>query len=477
MKNFDEKKTSSLDESLHNFLFFQQSYYHKVGCATREMLLRDIHIEKLLLSDTIISVFLMASMPPLSQNLSFKRHVNFYCDADETISSTIGNLMNECQKKLSILQEQFQDNDLLADCSNLCIRILNFHDRSPIVKLAVGLEILMDKLNQWEECASRFYSVRSLLDNLMQEYIRLRDRETSQIGHLVRIYNEMYAKQVFNDDTSTIWDLVQKLTCDDNGRTVIHILYEYLSNAPYGEFIWRISLLEAIGWILPQNPSTQRAKTILSYLVAHFKCLLPNIDHGFVQNISEIKKELEDMIQLRRWNSARDYRILIDTIRRQNRQLSKATKKLREKFSQPITTFLCDLSRIQPDQDRIDTEWARIKSVLSSSELQDPMEEDLGHHLHHGTMMVITPSHFKARVAHSTTHWREINELYSDVYTLYTEISKGTTFDSTDRKNLKNMRYRWFTNILRATNHIGLAKTGSGMILSRSLLVWWGYGL
>ena len=428
------------------FVSLHHLYCYRIGKTIRDLLLGDPHAKDLPVNDGTIQLFLTMFNPLPSPN--FRDHANFYCDADETVCLEMGRLMEKSRRTLQTLLEQFPDNEILLSSLDICSRILQFQSVSPPLKFAVGLEILMEKLHQWEECAAKFCSLGSLLGDLMQEYIILRNRETDQIGHIVQIHREYYAEQTFKD-TPMIFYVVRSLELDIDSTATL-FLYEYIAKSPYAELFWRLSILEAILLILPSGKPAQKARIVLDNLVNHFKCLSPAINGVFSREIADINTQLDDLARLRHWNPTNDCRTLIDTIRRQNRQLSKVLGKLREQFDQSVITFKYDLNQNRPLQDKINWDWPLLKLASEPSDLPPTTSESSANHSDDIKHLSRTPELGAGE--------NEQADVYFCINSLYSDILNTTVSGSLDLKALKNSRRMRFVDILRQINGLKLPR-------------------
>lgn len=70
--------------------------------------------------------------------------------------------------------KNWPEHDVLQNLSSICQKIISFPITSPIIKLLVGLEILLVKSDDWERYASKEFSLRSELNQLIGLIIQWR---------------------------------------------------------------------------------------------------------------------------------------------------------------------------------------------------------------------------------------------------------------------------------------------------------------
>ena len=104
---------------------------------------------------------------------------DFYNDPNIPETESILDIVCKFDKRLVVLLERWPDHAVLSHLALICRKIASFPLTSPIMKLLSGLELLLQKSQDWEAYASKEVSLREELADVSSNIVRLRKLELS----------------------------------------------------------------------------------------------------------------------------------------------------------------------------------------------------------------------------------------------------------------------------------------------------------
>jgi midasin len=103
--------------------------------------------------------------------------IDFYADSNNSEAVRMLPILRALCDRLEFVSEQWPDHPALIQIKIIADRLLSFPVSSPLMKLLTGLEMLLQKSQDWEEYASREFSLRESLDAVTALIIRWRKLE------------------------------------------------------------------------------------------------------------------------------------------------------------------------------------------------------------------------------------------------------------------------------------------------------------
>lgn len=125
---------------------------------------------------------------------------NFYKDSNVHEASQIVELLLGFDLKISELLLQWPEHIVLSNLSQICNRIAAFSIMSPLPKFMTGIEILLQKCEDWEKFASQAVSIKYQMEKISTLIVKWRRLELESWKQLLEMEDEQYYRQ-----SSKIW--------------------------------------------------------------------------------------------------------------------------------------------------------------------------------------------------------------------------------------------------------------------------------
>ncbi|XP_018599206.2 midasin isoform X2 [Scleropages formosus] len=296
--------------------------------------------------------------------------------------------------------EEWPEHPALMQLMVVIERIMGFSLSSPLAKFLNGLEILLNKAQDWENNASRAVSLRKELEAVTQLIIEWRKLElncwSSSLDNALQRHTERSTKHWFSiyqlterylqehgADAAT-GDSVDSLSISSVSST----LQAFIEGSSLGEFHTRLEMLLTFHCHL-LLASSQEAQASLSglfwNLYKYYSQFSESIHAKITQLRQPIEKELKDFVKISKWNDVNFWSIK-QSVEKTHRTLFKFVKKFEAALSTPCALELVEQGN-SANLDSIDsnteeTPLHRLHQVLKralpgkSQELQVDVSEE-----------------------------------------------------------------------------------------------------
>ncbi|CAG8555969.1 630_t:CDS:2, partial [Paraglomus occultum] len=283
---------------------------------------------------------------------------DFYKDANIPEARRIIPALSRFQVRIIELLKEWPEHAVLQQLDMLCDRIKGFSLTSPIAKFLTGLEILLQKSEEWEAYASRDVSVSREREDLSSLVVSWRQLELTCWPNLLvsqEIYNELSVYKwwfhLYNSVLRPIdkfnGDILDEVGFNEHITKVLEILDEFLQSSKLGDFHARLNLVYSFSLHLRAKVYARDAASALieraydSLLSIHnYYCQFLNQRNDTLGILRKpIEKELKDFVKLASWKDV-NIHALKQSAQKTHRQLHKCIRKYREVLETPITIVI-----------------------------------------------------------------------------------------------------------------------------------------
>ncbi|TGJ70145.1 hypothetical protein EYR41_006129 [Orbilia oligospora] len=288
-------------------------------------------------------------------NRSSKNSFNFYKDENPTEVRTVVELLTGIKAKIADLIALWPENDILRDVNDRTVETLGLPLKTPVNSVLAKLEGLHAALHQWEQVASKEYSLASHQDNLTNLIVSWRKLE-------LQTWSSLFAQEETSsrNRASTWWFHIYKaiktaVDVEEDDISTIRIslaetLSTFLRQSSIGEFQSRLNLIKAVARQLDYSPSghAQALKsTVHNVHRLHLQYLKPALEHTSTER-TKLEKDMREIILLASWKDT-NINALKESTRRSHYQLYKVVKKYRAVLSTSVSTIakVADLSKLE----------------------------------------------------------------------------------------------------------------------------------
>ncbi|XP_069561962.1 midasin [Brachyistius frenatus] len=281
--------------------------------------------------------------------------------------------------------EDWPEHPALLQLTVVMERIKAFSLSSPLAKFLNGLEILLNKAQDWENNASRSVSLRKELEPVTQLIVQWRklelncwsssldsaaDRCTKRsTKHWFSIYQLVGKYLEEQKEEVNTGEEVERLSMSSVSST----LQAFMEGSTLGEFHTRLAML--LGFhchvlLVPAQPGQESLSSLLWNLHRYYSQFSDCIQTRISQLRQPIEKELKDFVKISKWNDVSFWSIK-QSVEKTHRTLFKFVKKLEEALSGPSAPALVEQGSSATwdsvDANPQETPVHRLHRVLKSS--------------------------------------------------------------------------------------------------------------
>eukprot|EP00897_Mesotaenium_endlicherianum_P007207 jgi/Mesen1/6514/ME000332S05520 len=258
--------------------------------------------------------------------------------------------MSALLTRIGVLLEEWPDHPVLLSLVNIARRVLSLPAAStPVVKALVGVELLLEKAQVWEENAARHVSIAGELDGLARLVTRWRKLELASWPGLLQstwrthiqgaeemwyvLHGLVFRPLSENADadieatTSSLEEFVQASTCGQFGRRLDML----------AAFHCHLSLREATA--VTKSPERRKLAAVLFNMRRYYLQFAPTVEETLRAGQAPIEKELREFVRLAKWEDRNHY-AMAASADKAHRKLHKLSRKFAEILKQPIMPVL-----------------------------------------------------------------------------------------------------------------------------------------
>ncbi|XP_074663211.1 midasin-like [Tubulanus polymorphus] len=307
--------------------------------------------DELLASHLIVLNTLEHSTQEQLENSSSQKPYDVYHDPNIAEVVQCRPLLYLLNSRVQELLLEWPDHPALKQIVDVINRILSFTITSPLMKLVAGIDVLLQKLQDWETNAARHVSLRSHIDSISQLLIQYRRYELK----CWRSCLDMVSWRVREKASKWWFHLHQVLhgyiACtdewiEDGVRKLVEALQNFMETSVLGEYETRLQYLytfhcHLVSMQAVHTRQMENAQTILWNLYQFYSQFQTNVDAKIASLRSPIEKELKGYVKIARWNDI-NFWAMKQAAEKTHRTLQKHMKQYETVLHQPVRTLLID---------------------------------------------------------------------------------------------------------------------------------------
>ncbi|KAH8552549.1 hypothetical protein BGW37DRAFT_289741 [Umbelopsis sp. PMI_123] len=272
---------------------------------------------------------------------------DFYKSENITESRRIYPILNAMKIRVLELLDQWPEHAVLQQLIIIIDRLVGFPIVSPIAKLLTGIELLLQKSEDWEAYASRDVSIKDHREAIISLIVRWRQLELNCWPKLLA------AQEQYSQDGSYKWwfhlyDTVITTSIQtgsteedkENTKNLLSVMDHFLQSSPIGEFKTRLYMVNSFRKHLDVESHFTEAAGGSGANYAALSSLLSNVYDYYSQfSVSvqamldrlrkPIEKELKDFVKIASWKDVNIY-ALRQSAQKAHKQLHKCIRKYKD---------------------------------------------------------------------------------------------------------------------------------------------------
>ncbi|KAK6341246.1 hypothetical protein TWF696_008332 [Orbilia brochopaga] len=307
-------------------------------------------------------------------NAPSKSSFNFYKDDNPNEVRKVTDVLTALKDKIADLVAKWPENDILRDASDKIADLLKLSLKTPVNTVLAKIEGLHATIHEWEQVASKEFSVKAYQETLTNLIVNWRRLE-------LQTWPSLFSQEeaACRQNGSVWWFHIYKAVktaseIEDQDISAIRIgladtLNTFLRQSTMGEFETRLTLLKAMQEQLKH--STSRHSEGLENTIHNVHQLHSQFRKAVSEHISaeriKLEKDMKEVILLASWKDT-NVNALKESTRRSHYQLYKVVKKYRSILATPVFSIAraADLSTLE------------MSSLVPSARLlPEPSTEDM----------------------------------------------------------------------------------------------------
>ncbi|XP_062522052.1 midasin-like [Corticium candelabrum] len=275
---------------------------------------------------------------------------DIYKDSNVNETTSLAPVLGHLSSHITMLLEMWPENPMLTQLLVIVDRIKSFCVTSPLTKFLAGLELLLQKSQDWELCAASQYSLKKELSEVSEVVLRWRKME---LKSWPSVLETVYWKHACK--TSRWWfylyDIIQPyLESSCNCNTEVNSVFnQFMESSTLGEFSSRLQMIFAFHCYLAStvaSPECHPVVCTLWHTYNYYRQFLTSVTDYIVKMRVPIEKELKDMTEITKWSDV-NYWALKHSTEKSHKTLHKLARKYEELLNGPVNVVLNVKSLVQ----------------------------------------------------------------------------------------------------------------------------------
>ncbi|KAK3926205.1 Midasin [Frankliniella fusca] len=314
----------------------------------------DDNVDKSLLPSWILASYLAAPNPDaISSGFSVNPDdpsFDFYRTACISEAKQCKPVLDGLLERVNELLTEWPEHPTLNQIVIVVRRITSFPMESPLSRFLTGLEILLNKMREWEENAHSGVSLAShsaAVTNLIIQWRRLELAGWKGCLNSTSLRVQSRASRWWFYIFSLVDGYINPSAGKEAicGKDIVSSLEQFMEDSPLGEFLVRLNMILAFHCHvvnLPASCKKDELQAVLWNLFGFYSQFKDTLASRIDELRSPIEKKLKDYVKIARWNDI-NYWSVKDAVFKTQRTLHKHVKEYETVLKQPAksTMYSC----------------------------------------------------------------------------------------------------------------------------------------
>ncbi|XP_023948089.2 midasin [Bicyclus anynana] len=281
-------------------------------------------------------------------------------------------LLYKVRESTAELLEQWPDFPTLKDIIVIVDRILSFPTTSPVSRFLTGLELLRDKLEEWNKNAHKGNNLIDVSLSVGQQIINWRKLEMNnwkECLNNVCLRKQSEAHKYWFYMYAAINSYLDPSTEDTvTSSRIISVLKDFMETSNLAEFEVRLDMVYVYHCHLVHLEHSERRDELISILwntYNYYAQFSPQVAAQLKEKRAPIEKKLKDFVKICTWDRDLSYWSVKDTVEKAHKALHKHTKEFEKVLKESVGKYLVDnTSEVGTDHVGI---WDRPKRATTAN--------------------------------------------------------------------------------------------------------------
>ena len=408
---------------------------------------------------------------------------NIYYDSNHEQVLKCKKTLDNLKSRVHFLLIEWTENPLLIEILKIIKRIETFQLNDSLMKYLTGLELVLQKAENWQIVAAQKYSLDAELKQINELIVEWRKMELKFWQNSLELEYYEIKKKTAHIWFYNIFSVCAEFINDSNdwfdNSELLETLMQFMQTSTFGEYFIRIKNLNLCLQIFENfnvSESNFKQKRRVNSLKNALHCIISFFDSIFsklilddiLKNKKTIEKELKDFVAIHRWQDA-NYWSLKQSTTKSREKIFKTTKKFRVYLNQKLDfNKLVNSSMINSSFLPKNTENKLAKTFKLEHSDKKKSAKFLAE-MEKFTKKILIKKFFK------TNFFASITEFSTSLYERYLDLDISTNNltnqskcltkkdkDLTDKlkkdaKNLNSQKCKFISDIMKDLNFMGLS--------------------
>ena len=279
----------------------------------------------------------------LSHNEKTKGCSNIYKDSNIVEVLKCKQVLDNFKKRINVLLNEWPDNSILIELKKICERIESFFTKESIIKYLTGLELLMQKAQNWQIVASKEFNLDQELKEISSIVIEWRKLELDCWKQSLQLEEDSIEINCISTWFFHVFSVCVECLSDraDNFKNIFCVLNEFMRSSTIGEFSTRLEIIKMCSAICSLNKAYKDINSLDAFwnLYKYYSLFAPYTKLEIDKCKKKIEKELNDFVKICRWQDM-NYWALKQSTDKSHRTIFKFIKNFKEFCNQNVVGFL-----------------------------------------------------------------------------------------------------------------------------------------
>ncbi|CEP09720.1 hypothetical protein [Parasitella parasitica] len=283
---------------------------------------------------------------------------DFYQSENVGEAKRVEPIVNRFKARIVQLIEQWPEHAILEQLVVICDRILTFSILSPVAKFLTGVELLLQKSEDWEAYAAKHVSLKDQREELISLIVSWRQLELNCWPKLLAAQEQYHQDAAFKwwfhlYDTvnNTSFDSNKDDDDDKNTRDLLSALDQFVQTCSIIELEPRLKMIDSfyrqtkvqaqLSTFEGEKLNYEKTATILRNVYLYYHQFQEHANTMLSQLRKPIEKDLKDFVKIASWKDVNIY-ALRQSASKTHRQLHKCIRKYREVLSNSMLTVIAN---------------------------------------------------------------------------------------------------------------------------------------
>eukprot|EP00924_Labyrinthula_sp_SR-Ha-C_P005664 snap_masked-scaffold_14-processed-gene-1.5-mRNA-1 protein AED:0.22 eAED:0.22 QI:0/-1/0/1/-1/1/1/0/4800 len=271
------------------------------------------------------------------RNTHDKPNFNMFTDPSWTEAKRLKVCVDKLILNVRVLQKEFPENQILLNIAKVAEKVLKTLSASPLYKILVGTEALLNIIDSWESVSASQYSLKEDKLSLVTLIISWRKLELDAF----RAHFRNKSTLVKNETYPFVYDLLSLCSGKLRSSQFLEAISQFMRTSRLGDFEVRVNILYVAAELLSfvEIPRRKQQRNALISMHYYYTQFLASVKSTRELATETIVRQMDDFIRLAKWDERNKFSLKTST-QKSHRKLVTLARQFEEALKQPAYQVL-----------------------------------------------------------------------------------------------------------------------------------------